>query len=399
MPSKSWALTASQKAAASPPTLLALFQKAIAGEALPREINLAHPTSRDAILFPDKRTTFGVVEMTTGCGRRCQFCVPDLNPQIDMPKARIMDAVRANVRQGNKLISLATEDMFIWGQVHTDTPFFFPNREALVDLYTEIVNTPGVEQHLLSHCTMAPFVVDPELIRQLSEVLLPKSPIHLPRLSTHPQKKALVPLIGLETGSVRMARQIMPSKGVPFSIDDWPSVVLEGLRVANQNNWFPMMTLMIGNPGETDQDTRETLDLVYEMERRGPVCVSGAFDFHSAARHAHGASNRRHSHPPAQPPAMAAHDEVLEAQLAPRPVQLVGPDGLARRSVVHVALPSAQTERTQFHLATDDVRRSGAGKNPSEHGQDSCRQAARNQEPPGTDCLPAAKLPEAPAAR
>jgi hypothetical protein len=248
---------------------LALFRKAIAGEALPREISLAHPTSRDAILFPDKRTTFGVVEMTTGCGRRCQFCVPDLNPQIDMPKSRIMDAVRANVRQGNKLISLATEDMFIWGQVHTDTPFFFPNREALVDLYTEIVNTPGVEQHLLSHCTMAPFVVDPELIRQLSEVLLPKSPIHLPRLSTHPQKKALVPLIGLETGSVRMARQIMPSKGVPFSIDDWPSVVLEGLRVANQNNWFPMMTLMIGNPGETDQDTRETLDLVHEMDRRG----------------------------------------------------------------------------------------------------------------------------------
>jgi hypothetical protein len=248
---------------------LALFKKAIAGETLPRKINLKHPTSRDAILFPDKRTTFGVVEMTTGCGRRCQFCLPDLNPQIDMRKARIMDAVRANVRQGNEVISLATEDMFIWGQVHTDTPFFFPNREALVDLYTEIVNTPGVKHHLLSHCTMAPFVVDPELIRQLSEVLLPKSPIHLPLLSNHPQKKALVPLIGLETGSVRMARQIMPSKGVPFSIDDWPSIVLEGLRVANQNNWFPMMTLMVGNPGETDQDVRETLDLVYEIERRG----------------------------------------------------------------------------------------------------------------------------------
>jgi len=248
---------------------LRLFQKAIVGETLPRKINLVHPTSRDAILFPDKRTTFGVVEMTTGCGRRCQFCVPDLNPQIDMPKARILDAVRANVRQGNKVISLATEDMFIWGQVHTDTPFFFPNREALVDLYTEIVNTPGVEHHLLSHCTMAPFVVDPELIRQLSEVLLPKSPMHLPLLSSHPQKKALIPLIGLETGSVRMARQIMPSKGVPFSIDDWPSVVLEGLRVANQNNWFPMMTLMVGNPGETDQDVQETLDLVYEMERCG----------------------------------------------------------------------------------------------------------------------------------
>ena len=94
-----------------------------------------HPKSRDEILFPDKRTTFGVVEMTTGCGRRCQFCVPDLNPQIDLPKDKILSAVRANVRDGNKQISLATEDMFIWGQVHTPTPFYFPNREALLDLY------------------------------------------------------------------------------------------------------------------------------------------------------------------------------------------------------------------------------------------------------------------------
>ncbi len=100
------------------------------------QVDVAHPTTRDAILFPDKRTTFGVVEMTTGCGRRCQFCVPDLNPQIDLPKDKIMGAVRANVRDGNKQISLATEDMFIWGQVHTDTPFYFPNREALLDLYS-----------------------------------------------------------------------------------------------------------------------------------------------------------------------------------------------------------------------------------------------------------------------
>jgi hypothetical protein len=249
--------------------VLALFDRAIHGETLPREVNAAHPTGRDGILFPRRRTTFGVVEMTTGCGRRCQFCAPDLNPQIDMPKEKMLDTVRANVREGNRLISLATEDMFIWGQVHTDTPFFFPNREALVDLYTEIVNTPGVDQHVLSHSTMAPFVVDPVLIRQLSDVLLPKSPIHLPHISHHPQKKVLSPLIGLETGSVRMAKKIMPGKAVPFPIEDWPSVVLEGLRIANENNWFPMMTLMVGNPGETDEDTKATLDLIYEMERRG----------------------------------------------------------------------------------------------------------------------------------
>lgn len=248
---------------------LDLFAKAIRQEDLPKEVTVKHPQDRDAILFPDTRTTFGVVEMTTGCGRRCKFCVPDLNPQIDLPKDKIMDAVRANVREGNKQISLATEDMFIWGQVHTDIPFYFPNREALVDLYRDIVETPGVEQHVLSHSTIAPAVVDPVMIKQLSDLLLPKSPIHFPYLSTHPEKKALAPLIGLETGSVTMAKKIMASKGVPFAIDDWQSVVLEGLKVLNENNWFPAMTLIVGNPDETDEDNMATLDLIYEMERRG----------------------------------------------------------------------------------------------------------------------------------
>jgi tRNA A37 methylthiotransferase MiaB len=159
---------------------MAIFHKAIDGEELPREIEVGHPKEREALLMPDKRTTFGVVEMTTGCGRRCKFCVPDLNPQIDFPKEKMMAAVRANVRDGNKQISLATEDMFIWGQVHTDVPFYFPNRDALLDLYSSVINTPGVEQHVLSHATIAPAVVDPVLIQKLSEMLLPKSPIHLP---------------------------------------------------------------------------------------------------------------------------------------------------------------------------------------------------------------------------
>jgi radical SAM superfamily enzyme YgiQ (UPF0313 family) len=249
--------------------VLDLFRNAIAGNDIPREITVSHPKRRDALLTPRKRTTFGVVEMTTGCGRRCQFCLPDLNPQLDFPKNEIMAAVRANVANGNNQISLATEDMFIWGQVGTKTPFYFPNREALVDLYRSVVETPGVENHLLSHSTMAPAVVDPLLIKQLSDVLLDKSPVKLPSLSTHPEGRILSPLIGMETASVRVAKQIMPGKSAPFPIDEWPSVLVQGLTILNRNNWFPVITLMIGNPGETDDDCRATLDLLYEVERRG----------------------------------------------------------------------------------------------------------------------------------
>ena len=249
--------------------VLELFRKAIAGEELPRNATVTHPKQRAGLLTPRKRTTFGVVEMTTGCGRRCQFCLPDLNPQIDFPKDSIMEAVRANVEHGNRQISLATEDMFIWGQVGTGTPFYFPNREALLDLYREVVETPGVDHHILSHSTMAPVVVDPTLIKQLSDLLLDKSPVKLPRVSSHPEGRMLSPLIGMETASVRVAKQIMPGKSAPFPIDEWPSVLIQGLTILNQNNWFPVITLMIGNPGETDDDCKATLDLLYEVERRG----------------------------------------------------------------------------------------------------------------------------------
>jgi len=88
-------------------------------------------------------------------------------------------------------------------------------------------------------------------------------------VSTHPEGRILSPLIGMETGSVRMARQIMPGKGVPFPIEEWPSVLVRGLTILNRNNWFPVMTLMVGNPGETDEDCMATLDVLYEVERRG----------------------------------------------------------------------------------------------------------------------------------
>ena len=172
---------------------------------------------------------------------------------------------------------------------------------------------------MLSHATIAPAVVDPVLIEKLSDELLDKSPIHLPLLEHAIRRsKALVPLIGLETGSVRMAKQIMPSKGVPFPIDEWPSVVIRGLEVLNKNNWFPAMTLIIGSPGETDEDCKATLDLIYEVERRGlfaffiPSIFTPLHDTRMEKKK--GVTETR----AADAAAVAADDEVLEDEPAAR---------------------------------------------------------------------------------
>jgi hypothetical protein len=46
-------------------------------------------------------------------------------------------------------------------------------------------------------------------------------------------------------------------------------VIVRGLEILNRHNWFPAMTLIIGAPGETDDDVKATIDLIYEVERRG----------------------------------------------------------------------------------------------------------------------------------
>ena len=61
-----------------------LFHKAIRGEALPREVNVVHPTDREAILVPEKRTTFGVIEMTTGL----RAALPVLRARPESPNRR-----------------------------------------------------------------------------------------------------------------------------------------------------------------------------------------------------------------------------------------------------------------------------------------------------------------------
>jgi radical SAM superfamily enzyme YgiQ (UPF0313 family) len=253
--------------------VIALFARALSGEALPKRLDAHHPHSAEALHVPESRTSFGVIEMTTGCGRRCAFCQPDLNPRISIPKEAILRAVRANVAAGNTQISLATEDMFIWRTDAAGLPFFVPNRRELLDLYQSIVEYPGVKEITLSHATIAPAIVDPDLIRELSDLLLDRSPIRLRSVSTHRDKRALAPLIGIETGSVRVAQKIMAGKALPFDIKDWPHIVLNGLEILNRNNWFPVCTLIVGSPGETDEDSQATLDLIYEVERRQLHCM------------------------------------------------------------------------------------------------------------------------------
>jgi radical SAM superfamily enzyme YgiQ (UPF0313 family) len=252
--------------------ILDLFQRADAGEELPRVVRPDEPRF-DQLRVPRKRSTYGIAEMTRGCGRQCAFCSPTLETRVSVPPEQLIEAVKANVREGGRVIFPVSEDIFIYG---ASAPFYVPNADTLVDFYERVAAVPGVEFVPLSHATIAPALVNRHLIKELSRVLLRKSVLRHPA-STHEGKTYLSPLIGIETGSARLAALTMSGKALPFDIRDWQEIVVEGTQILNENNWFPVYTFIVGLPNENDDDIKQSLDLLYRLRKNKIIYVPSIF--------------------------------------------------------------------------------------------------------------------------
>ena len=245
--------------------VLPLFEAAVRGEALPRQVEGRSP-ALEKIPRIRHRSTFGVVEITRGCGRGCQFCSVALRAGKSIPLPQILDNVRTQVAEGAECILLCTEDLFLYEQ----GPKFNTNIPALKKLFESIAAVPGVKYINLTHGTMAPVVRDPELIPEL-QLAVEKSLTRHPA-STQAEQRYQHMFIGLETGSVRLFDQYMKGKGYPYRGSQWPEVVLKGMDILNRNNWFPICTFILGLPGETREDTQLSLDLLYAL-RDAKWCV------------------------------------------------------------------------------------------------------------------------------
>ncbi len=248
--------------------ILEIFQMAEDGQELPPTVNAPEP-SVENLIIPRKRSTYGIVEMNRGCGRQCVFCSPTLETRISVPMPDVLATVRANTSNGGRIIFPVSEDIFIYG---ASAPFYIPNSHQLLNFYGSIAEESGVDYLPLSPATIAPSVVNPGLIRDLSSILLDKSALQN-RNSTHHDKRFLAPLIGIETGSPRLAALTMSGKSLPFDIRDWQEIVVEGTNILNDNNWFPVYTFIVGLPNETDDDIKLSLELLHRLKNNKVLYV------------------------------------------------------------------------------------------------------------------------------
>ncbi|NVM52654.1 MAG: B12-binding domain-containing radical SAM protein [Candidatus Helarchaeota archaeon] len=234
-----------------------IFKKAVNGEPLPGRVKQKRSSPIDKIPIIKNAAVHGTVEISRGCGRNCQFCTPTMRKRRDMPIDRVVEEVKVNIANGNDMITLATEDLFLYK--YDKTTKFHPNALAVYDLVKSIVSVPGVKSVQPAHISLAPAVVDPEMINGLTSIMNDYCRYH------YKGDPIITAETGIETGSTRLIAKYMRGKCLPYQPEEWPEVVLNAYGVLNDNNWTPLATVIIGMPDEQESDVIQTLELVDEI--------------------------------------------------------------------------------------------------------------------------------------
>lgn len=206
-----------------------------------------------------KPSLHGLVEVMRGCGRNCQFCEANLRIARYVPLETVVRELDVNTAGGVCNAWVQSDDIFLYDL--EDRRSFTPNRDSLINLFKTIMSHRGIRHSNPTHGSIAPAAADPLMIKQLTDILRggPDSFIGIQP--------------GLETGSIRLLKKYMAQKAKPFSAEEWWNVALQATKVFNENYWFPAYTLVLGLPGEEEEDIWDTVRLIAFLEEKLPNMI------------------------------------------------------------------------------------------------------------------------------
>jgi radical SAM superfamily enzyme YgiQ (UPF0313 family) len=225
-----------------------IFEKAVNSETLP-EIVHGGIVPEEEIPTIRGPTICGLVEIARGCGRGCAFCVPTLQVYRCLSLRHILEEVEVNLRAGRQPL-LHAEDVLRYKAEGLRV-----NKEAVINLFKTIQNYPGVKMTSLSHIALSSVLDAPEVIEEISNIL-----------GLGEKTPWTAAQTGIETGSPKLIKMHMAGKCKPFKPEDWPSVVMDSFEILSRNHWLPCGTLILGLPGETEEDIDLTIELLEELK-------------------------------------------------------------------------------------------------------------------------------------
>ena len=224
-----------------------LFKKAVRGEALPGMV-LGEVTPIDQIALLKGATVDGLVEISRGCGRGCDFCVPTMAKYRSREIKDVIADVKVNLAAGRQPC-LHAEDVVRYGAKKIEV-----DPKQLVGLFQAVSEVPGVTRMTISHFALASVASAPDEIKTISDIMKVTD------------KQWMSGQTGVETGSTELMKRYMIGKCRPFEPDAWQETVVSGFNILERNHWIPCATLIMGLPGETEKDVDMTLELVKKID-------------------------------------------------------------------------------------------------------------------------------------
>ena len=226
-----------------------LFVDLLAGEPAPAHVREAGCAAGNVrpIRAP---STMGVVEISRGCGKGCRFCSSAAKSMQHLPVDTIIADLETNVAGGVTAVASGSEDFFRYGA--TGATVNFP---ALRELLLAMRKVRGLSFMQIDHGNVSSVMqFDDEQLREIRELLTWEK--HTDYLWVN---------MGIESASGRLVHANAPGKIAPFDPDDWGEIVREAIAKMTRTGFFPVLSVILGLPGETADDVRATLDLVNDV--------------------------------------------------------------------------------------------------------------------------------------
>ncbi len=237
--------------------IVKIAQAILDGEPLPKKITIPPKDSPAIEEIPNIRAPSinGLVEIMRGCPRGCKFCSVTLRPLRFMPLEKIETEIKVNLNNNVKNIILHSEDVLLYG-----ADVVKPRAEPLLKLHS--MTASYLEKYeagfAWSHASLAAVKYAEEhgkVVTKISEMILDGD-----------IRKMFGVEVGIETGSPRLAKIIMPAKAAPYPTDKWPDVVEDAFSIMAEAKIIPAATYILGLPEENEDDVIKTIELIERLK-------------------------------------------------------------------------------------------------------------------------------------
>lgn len=200
-------------------------------------------------------TAMGSVEVSRGCGLGCRFCTLRGIPMQHLPRDTILADAQCNLDAGVRSVSLITEDVFRYGSSPGGV-----EPDALIGLLRQLRSLDGLTMIQTDHSninSVAAYSDD-----QLREV-------HRLMAGGPDGAEILWLNLGVETAAGDLlARNGAGHKMGDCPPEEWGDFCMVQIHRLERAGFFPLVSLVLGMPGETPEHVRRTLRWVEQLQGR-----------------------------------------------------------------------------------------------------------------------------------